>query len=601
MKKTILLGGIFLSLSSAIFVLTGNFASINSGYLIPDAGKGKAIVNANPPALNFSTSNLFQTIDDVDFDGKKITIVSKTQRLGVLSNASIAQIGAGNSYFPVVMIDKFDVESNLSTHESLPVNLVDIINKPIAYKIMDADNSGIVIGTNEDDIRIQTIESNYPQAFLTNVGSASKSRDTMKVSYFFGSYSLAAYTWTKKLDAQKELQTYEVKNILNPERVDFGGAEYKLFPWGISFYNEKRNTVTVPVGCNRKDLKNQFYKEFAYVTHGFDGKIVNQTIVKFDYTKDHEFIKLVDNAATGEKQLVAILGNKMYMGKQNDPAVNKFTLLVLNPDGTQKLLKDFQYGLKAREFMPAFAFMNGDLTYVVSKNKLNSSIETFVFDAKGELTIQKQSSVDLFAKTYGNKNGAMSFVAGSQAYVPFGLKILSSGNMVLLTDDVYSESVPNPNAKPGDMNQTLSESRYRNVIAFEFTPAGECTGQYVLFKNFSHIKTPTCVEEIIMKDNKIFLLTLDKNEAIENPIINAIHNNQIVTKGCREACRPALFSINLTDKKVDVIKPLDPLYINLYGTQSYYLLNDKSGVVYYGFITGRTTNAFEFQVNSMKF
>jgi hypothetical protein len=601
MKKILLLGGCILSLSSAILVITGNFQSITSGYFLPEFNKGKFVMNQQITPLNFSANNLYQTIDNVDFDGKMLTILSKTQRLGMIAMGKVAEIGSGNSYSPVVMVDKFDIDNSISMHESYPINLADIMYKNAPYSIMDAVHLGSVIGTNTNDSSLATIASKYPKAFQTETGISSNKKDTIQASYFFGSYTLTSLSFTKSLDIQKELQTYETRNVITPERVNFGGGEYKLFPWNIDFYNAKRNTIIVPVGCNRKELKDQYYKEIAYVTHDFNGKIVNQTIVKFEYTKDHEFISLVDNVETGEKQLVAILGKRMYMGKQNDPVVNKFTLLVLNPDGTQKLLKDFQYGLKPREFEPAFAFMKGDITYIVSRNKLTSTLETFVFDATGELTIQKQPSADLFAKTYGNKNGAMSFLAGSQSYKPFGLYKLSSGNMVLLTDDIRIETIPNPNAQPGSTNTTLNQNRYDNLIAFEFTPAGACNGQYVMYKNFQYTKTPTFIENVILKENRLLIMTLDKDKYVGNPFINAIHNNQIVALGCREACKPALFDVNITNKTVDVTKPLNPMFITLYGTQSYFLLNDNSGISYYGCIIGNTNNAIEFQVNTMKF
>lgn len=600
MKKILLLSAILVSLCSAIFVINGKYEVITSGYKIPERGKGKFAMNDKVPPLNFTLNNLYQTIDNVSFDGNNITILSKAQRLGLITMGSVAQIGSGNTYSPVVMVDNFDIENSLSKHESFPINLADLLNKTAPYSIMDAVSLGSVIGTNTDDLALTDIKAKYPKAFLPIVQSSTSSTDTLMVSYYFGSYAITSYKYSKGLDESKQLETYQTKNAVTQERVDFGGAEYKLFPWGIDFYNEKGNTVTVPVGCNRKDLKNQFYKEFAYVTHSATGKIINQPILKFDFTKDHEYISLVENAQTGEKQLVAILGNKMYMGKQNDPEPNKFTLVVLNPDGSLKLKKDFQYGLKGREFMPAFAFMNGDITYVVSRNKLTSTLETFVFDAAGEFTIMKQPSADIYARTYGNRNGAMSFLAGSQKYKPFATKKLASGNVVLLTNDEFDETIPNPNAKPGDMNQTFKINRYKNVIAFEFTPTGECVGQFVQFKEFQHTKTPTYIEEIIVKNDKIIILTLDKDKSIINPLLSALHNDQMLEKGCKPLCKPAVIEFNFTDKSLSISKA-DPMFITLYGTQSYFLLNDNAGIAYYGYVTGKPSNECDFQVNVIKF
>jgi hypothetical protein len=600
MKKILFLSGTMLLLCSAIFVVTGNFLQLTSGYIIPARGMGK-FVNESSQLYNLSPNNPYLTIDDVDFDGQNITILSKTQRLGLITQGSVAQIGSGNSYSPVVKKNQFDLVNNKAIAESYPINLVDITGKTAPYSIMDAMSLGSVIGTNETDPRLSMVQQTLPKAFQTDAGTASISRDTLEVSYFFGSYTFSSCRLTKRLDQYKELQTYETRNVITPERVNFGGGEYKLFPWNVDFYNAKKNTVIVPVGCNRKDLKNEFYKEIAYVTHGSDGKILTQTIVKFEYTKDHEFINLVDNAATGEKQLVAILGNRMYMGKQNDPTINKFTLLVLNPDGTQKLLKDFQYGLKPREFMPIFAFLNGDKTYIVSRNKLTETLETFVFDSNGELTIQKITRDQLNGISFGNKGAAMSFLAGAQDYKVLGLYKLASGNIALIADDIHVESIPNPNATPGTMNQTLNINRYKNLVAFEFTPAGECKGQYIIYKNFYATLTPTYIENVLVKENRIILLTLDKTKSILNPYLNALHNNAFILKGCRELCKPAIMDIDFSKNLVGIIKPTDPMFVNLYGTGSYFLLNDNTGISYFGVRSDAPAPNFEFQVNTFMF
>lgn len=598
MKKTILFGGLLLSLSSAIFVITGGGKQMTSGYDIPDKGKG-TFVNDN--------FNRFLSIDAVDFDGNELTILSKTQRLGMIAMGNVAQVGSGNKYSPVVKANKFNLASSTTLAESYPINLADIMDKTASYSIMDAVKLGDVIGTNTDDPRLSTIQAKYPNAFQSGAGQASSTTDGMTVSYYFGSYGFSVYKQIKKIGVgDTEISNYYIRNTITPERVNFGVEEYKLFPWGLDFYNEKRKTVTMPVGCNRKDLKNQFYKEIAYVTHGLDGKIINQPIVKFEFTKDHEYIDMVDNVETGEKQLVCILGNKMYMGKQNDPEPNKFTLLVLNPDGSQKLLKNFQHGLKGTEFIPVFAFLKGDVTYVVSRNKLAATLETFVFDAAGELTIQKSPYADLMAMTYGNKSAAMGFTAGSQNYRPLALYNLASGNMLLITDDVHMESVPNPKYDPasaGTVSTTISVPRYKNVVAFEYTPAGECKGQYVIYKDFNNITIPTTIEQILVKDNRVLILSVDKVLNVKNrllPFLTA--NNQFILGGCNEACKPAIFDFDTKARTTNIYKAVDPLFITLYGTGSYVFFNNNSGIAYYGVKMDNTsTTKIEFEVNSIEF
>jgi hypothetical protein len=615
MKKILFLSGSLLLLCSAIFVVTGNFQTLTSGFNIPVHGAGKFLTGL-PQLYNFIPKNPYLSIDDVDFDGQNITILSKTHRLGLITQGTVAQIGSGNSYSPVIIKNQFDIVNNKVLAEAYPINLVDITGKTTPYSVIGATNLGTVVGTNETDPRLSVIQQKIPNAFPSDAGSASVWRDTLQVNYYFSSYTISACRLTKKLDQfSRELETYESKNVITPERVEFGGGEYKLFPWMVDFYNPKNNTVILPIGCNRKELKNQFYKEIAYVTYGSDGKILKQAIVKFDYTKDHEFISLADNAATGEKQLVAILGNRMYMGKQNDPAINTFTLLVLNPDGTQKLLKNFQYGLKPREFWPVFAFLNGDKTYVVSRNKLSATLETFVFDANGDFTIQKITRDELNGVTFGNKNAGMGFTAGASDYKMLSLYKLASGNIALIADDKYVESVPNPNATPGTMNQTMNIFRYKNLVAFEFTPAGECKGQYIIYKNFYGTLTPTYIENVIVKDNRIIILTLDKTKSILNPYLSALQNNTFISKGCKELCRPAVMDFNFANTSVNIAKPADPMFINLYGTGSYFLLNDNSGISYFGIKSDAQLQAeaqiqakdpapapnFEFQVNTIIF
>jgi len=598
MKKTILFGGLLVTLSSAIFVITGNFKQITSGYNIPAAEKGNYV---SP-----HTYSQLLEIDDVNFDGTELTILSKTQRLGMVAMGSVAQVGSGNKYSPVVKVNKFNLTDMTSISESYPINLADLMDKQAPYSIMDAVNLGDVIGTNTDDPRLATIQAKYPKAFQMDAGQASSNSYGINVSYGFGSYNFTYYGATKKIDwVPGGLANYYTKDVITPERVNFGGAEYKIFPWGIDFYNEKRRTITLPIGCNRKDLKNQFYKEIAYVTHNFDGKIINQTIVKFDFTKDHEFIDMVDNLETGEKQLVCILGNKMYMGKQNDPEPNKFTLLVLNPDGSQKLLKNFQHGVKGTEFIPVCAFLNGDMTYVVSRNKLTSTLETFVFDAAGELTIQKSQYADLMAMTYGNKSAAMGFTAGSQKYKPLGLYKLTSGNMLLVADDVHMESAPNPDYVVGStMSTTISVPRYKNLVAFEYTPAGECKGQYVIDKGYNNTTIPTPIEKVIIKDSRLILMSVDKRMDITNPAVTLrglVKNNQFVLNGCNEACKPAIFDFDMKAKTAGVSKVSDPTFITLYGTGSYVLLNNEAGVAYYGIKSNALETQVEFQVNVISF
>jgi len=593
MKKTILFSGLIVILSSAIFLITGNFKQITSGFDIPLDGKGDYVSVKHSQLL---------TIGAVDFNGTELTIFSKAQRLGMIAMGNVAQVGSGNKYSPVIEVNKFDLKGMTSLSENYPINLADITDKTAAYSIMDAVKLGDVIGTNVDDPRLATIQAKYPKAFEPNAGAISNNSEGMFVTYGFGSYTLTSYTEAQQY-SYNHLATFNTNKVLTSERVSFGGEEYKLFPWGIDFYNEQRKTITLPVGCNRKDLKNQFYKEIAYVTHGLDGKIVNQTIVKFDFTKDHEYIDLVDNVETGEKQLVCILGNKMYMGKQNDPEPNKFTLLVLNPDGSQKLLKNFQHGLKGTEFIPVCAFLNGDITYVVSRNKLTSTLETFVFDAAGELTIQKSQYTDLMAMTYGNKSAAMGFTAGSQKYKPLGVYKLASGNLLLVADDVYTESVPNPDYVAGttSLNATINVPRYRNVTAFEYTPKGECKGQYVVNKGYNNTTIPTPVEKVIIKDNRFILLSVDKRLDVLNPAVPNIRINQFVLTGCNEACKPAVFDFDTQAKTAGVSKVLDPAFVTLYGTGSFFLLANESGAAYYGIKTGTPATQVEYQVHVIEF
>ncbi len=598
MKKVVLFSVLILSLCSTIFVVTANFKQITSGFDVPEDGKGGYV--------NISYSSLF-SVDHVSFDNNELTILSKTQRCGMIAMGTVAQVGSGNKYSPVVKVNKFNLADMTSFSESYPINLADMIDKHAPYSIMDAVKLGDVIGTNETDPRLETIQDKYPKAFQVQYGEVSVDSRGMFVTYGFGSYALTAFSESRRIDwVPGLLANYYANDVLTTERVDFGGDEYKLLPWGIDFYNAKRKTITLPVGCNRKDLKNQFYKEIAYVTHGMDGKIVNQTIVKFDFTKDHEFIDLVENVETGEKQLVAILGNRMYMGKQNDPEPNKFTLLVLNPDGSQKLLKNFQHGLKGTEFMPVCVFLNGDVTYVLSRNKLTSTLETFVFDAAGELSIQKSPYADLMAMTYGNKAAAMGFTAGSQKYKPLGLYKLASGNMLIVADDVHMESVPNPDFVAGSTttSSTISVPRYKNLVGFEYTVTGECKGQYVIDKGYNNVTIPTPIEKIIIKENRLILLSVDKRLDIKNPAITRralVQNKQFILNGCNEACKPAIFDFDTKAKTAAVSKILDPSFVTLYGTGSFVLLNNESGVAYYGIKSSIPATQVEYLVDVISF
>jgi len=596
MKKYILCGTLLVAVTTgAIFKINSEFPITSTIHQLQPANKGEYLLK------DFTAQN---SIDGFAVVNNNIEIYSKSQRFGM----AVAGVGSGNKYSPIVNVSKFNFEAGTSQLEQYPLNLSHFTGKSVPYEIIDPTTKG-TLGSNTTDFAYEDIKSKYPQCFnfTTALSKASiTDKPELVCNIKFVSFDLSSSIKKSTIDYNGTWVVTNPVTTIVPTPPTFEG-EHKILAWA-SLFNATENNITVVAGANRKDLKNQCFKEMAYVTYNAEGKIISQVDQKFDFTKDHEFFGLAANLDNGAKQVVAILGDRMYMGKQNDPEPCKYTILALNPDGSKLLSATFKYGVKNGEFKPQQAYIKSGKVYLITRNNSISGIEIFSIDAAGSLNkISSVAYADLMVASYGtlgngnaNKGFGM-FTPSPLQHKLIAVKQLQNGNMVFVMDEVSTESVATTDPMTGAA-ATINVNRYTTIVGLELTAEGRFVAQYIFQKDSRTIQTPTTVENVFIVNNKVVIMTVDKIATIKNFDKQRFSDlNTYATKGCKEQCSPTVFTIDSESKKTLTMRPSEPLFVTLYGTGSYVLVNNNKDVLYVGIKNDGNPNAIEYKVVKFTF
>lgn len=599
-KNSCLVVLLFLS-TSIFFSLSAQTILKGIPYVLSPAGKGEYVYKQHP---------FTHSIEGFKLVGNTLEVYGRSQRLGLIATTGFSN---GNKYSPVVQVSSFDLDTGVPSLQSFPVHISDLMNQELSYTVFDAFSKKN-IGSDKTDVRVAEIIKKYPSAFPSLEKTALRPEvNYMEIAPRFSAYDINTVTQTQNIDSLLSSGRWSYRTKRNKVTVEkrppFEG-EYKDVPWEQNVYNPTQKNFTYVIGANRKELKNQFYKEIAYITVDENGKLLNQPTVKFDYTKEHWYFALANNVEQSTQQVVAVLGDKSFMGKQNDPVKCKYNVVALNPDGSLFLTKEFVYGEKKIEFNPTASFVKNNKLYLISLNNTKATFDLFVFDAVGEMTVESIAASDVAAMTYANgnmgvaKSLGLTYVAGRPDYKQLGIYTLENGNTMLLLESVLKKSIPNPNpSTPGTMGSGfIDEITYKALVGLEFSNDGKLKGQYIVNKEFTNDKSPTTIEEVVVVQNKLLLLTVDKAFPYKNLAKqNFTDVNTYLLKGCEEQCKPALIVLHTDEKKVLVNKPIENTFITLYGTGSYILQKEKNTVIYVGMKDGLPSDQIEIQVCTFAF
>lgn len=472
------------------------------------------------------------------FSGNELQLITMGSVLSVKYNGIVF---SGDQSYP--LLNEYHITTGASELvREIAINkyeLGDSINivsqhKPVKFPVLkksDAIKLYPALFSNIDkchDITYPSIEATFG-SFIVN-------SNTEKCTYNFLSNSLSFdKTTVKKTNINLP---GEGKVIMNPDD---------------AVINKMGGLVTIPCGLRVKDKEEKYqeYKNYFFQTYSNDGKLVNSANVNFNYPQKCEY--RIYHKSNSE-ELYVFSGHAVSSKKYKDPEKNNYHVILLDKQGKIIANQPFKFGSADRSILDyTYSFFaRGDGYIFMQGFDKQGAVYTLTKLSGDRIVFNKTVHyADIEPNTVGNKeNGVKPIIT---EHLRIQNQLILGDQSIVLIGQILEESNEFSSGTSGSSIPGVTSSKkmlYKNHFLLHYDKDGNFLNQYVLDtyegNGFDYETYPE-----IINANRNIVLYYDKMKRIPNELDKKIFANVKARTGLKYITAPVIFTINLTDKKIN--------------------------------------------------